>query len=229
MSLRLQAAFAGGDELDRGVTRRWSLFHPADREILSNIAACAGAALADPLMSLVGGSSVVAGRLYVVLQMTWISLGPAPLPQCWHACMAASRQQRRRAQVQPHTGSGCDEAPHRPTCRSVARAAARYSRPASQPTSYAAPAAPAAPATPHAPLQRHAPRAPPQVDTAFVGRLGLLQLAALGPNAALFNVLFFLGFTALGVVGCQGCLRRAPPALPVPPALLAPGAPPLSL
>jgi hypothetical protein len=38
------------------------------------------------------------------------------------------------------------------------------------------------------------------VDTAFVGRLGLLQLAALGPNAALFNVLFFLGFTALAVV-----------------------------
>lgn len=38
------------------------------------------------------------------------------------------------------------------------------------------------------------------MDTAFVGRLGLLQLAALGPNAALFNVLFFLGFTALAVV-----------------------------
>ena len=27
-----------------------------------------------------------------------------------------------------------------------------------------------------------------QVDTAFVGRLGVLQLAALGPNGALFNV-----------------------------------------
>lgn len=39
-----------------------------------------------------------------------------------------------------------------------------------------------------------------QVDTAFVGRLGVLQLAALGPNGALFNVVFFLGFSALGVV-----------------------------
>ena len=39
-----------------------------------------------------------------------------------------------------------------------------------------------------------------QVDTAFVGRLGVLPLAALGPNAALFNVVFFIGFSALGVV-----------------------------
>eukprot|EP00892_Ulva_mutabilis_P008551 jgi/Ulvmu1/6068/UM027_0046.1 len=38
------------------------------------------------------------------------------------------------------------------------------------------------------------------VDTAFVGRLGVLPLAALGPNAALFNVVFFIGFSALGVV-----------------------------
>jgi hypothetical protein len=46
------------------------------------------------------------------------------------------------------------------------------------------------------------------VDTAFVGRLGLLQLAALGPNAALFNVLFFLGFTALAVVRGLGGAGR---------------------
>jgi Na+-driven multidrug efflux pump len=33
-----------------------------------------------------------------------------------------------------------------------------------------------------------------------VGQLGVLPLAALGPNAALFNVVFFVGFSALGVV-----------------------------
>lgn len=42
-----------------------------------------------------------------------------------------------------------------------------------------------------------------QVDTAFVGRLGLVQLAALGPNAALYNVIFFLFFTALAVICTQ--------------------------
>eukprot|EP00877_Chromochloris_zofingiensis_P010786 jgi/Chrzof1/5961/Cz16g21310.t1 len=41
------------------------------------------------------------------------------------------------------------------------------------------------------------------VDTAFVGRLGLVQLAALGPNAALYNVIFFLFFTALAVICTQ--------------------------
>jgi Na+-driven multidrug efflux pump len=41
------------------------------------------------------------------------------------------------------------------------------------------------------------------VDTAFVGRLGLLPLAALGPNAALFNVIFFLCFTPLAVICTQ--------------------------
>lgn len=54
-----------------------------------------------------------------------------------------------------------------------------------------------------------------QVDTAFVGRLGVLPLAALGPNAALFNVVFFIGFSALGVVATNqisaayGCGDRA--------------------
>jgi len=38
------------------------------------------------------------------------------------------------------------------------------------------------------------------IDTAFVGRLGLVPLAALGPNAALFNVIFFLAFMAIAVV-----------------------------
>lgn len=42
-----------------------------------------------------------------------------------------------------------------------------------------------------------------QVDTAFVGRLGLVPLAALGPNAALFNVVFFLCFTSLAVICVQ--------------------------
>ncbi|CAG9467636.1 unnamed protein product [Pedinophyceae sp. YPF-701] len=38
------------------------------------------------------------------------------------------------------------------------------------------------------------------VDTAFVGTLGVVQLAALGPNAALFNVVFFIAFMAMAVV-----------------------------
>jgi Na+-driven multidrug efflux pump len=38
-----------------------------------------------------------------------------------------------------------------------------------------------------------------QVDTAFVGQLGVLPLASLGRNAALFNVVFFIGFAAVGV------------------------------
>ena len=38
------------------------------------------------------------------------------------------------------------------------------------------------------------------VDTAFVGRLGAHELAALGSNGALFNSLFFLFFTALAVL-----------------------------
>lgn len=38
------------------------------------------------------------------------------------------------------------------------------------------------------------------VDTAFVAKLGLVQLAALGPNAALFNVIFFIAFMAMAVV-----------------------------
>jgi hypothetical protein len=55
MADKLRAAFAdGADEHDdHKSASTWSLFHPADREILSNTAACAGAALADPLMSLV--------------------------------------------------------------------------------------------------------------------------------------------------------------------------------
>lgn len=37
------------------------------------------------------------------------------------------------------------------------------------------------------------------IDTAFVSRCGVLSLAALGPNTALFNVIFFIGFMALAV------------------------------
>jgi len=38
------------------------------------------------------------------------------------------------------------------------------------------------------------------VDTAFVSKLGLVQLAALGPNTAMFNVIFFISFMAMAVV-----------------------------
>jgi hypothetical protein len=47
------AADSGDDDYRYEDDTKWSIFSPADKEILSNIAACAGAALADPLMSLV--------------------------------------------------------------------------------------------------------------------------------------------------------------------------------
>jgi len=53
------------------------------------------------------------------------------------------------------------------------------------------------------PTARRPPPPRPQVDTAFVGRLGLVPLASLGPNAALFNVVFFLCFTSLAVICVQ--------------------------
>jgi len=38
------------------------------------------------------------------------------------------------------------------------------------------------------------------VDTAFVARLGTVHLASLGPNAALYNMIFFISFMAMAVV-----------------------------
>lgn len=61
---RTLAAFAadsGDDDYRYEEQTKWSIFSPADKEILSNIAACAGAALADPLMSLVSTTAWLQG------------------------------------------------------------------------------------------------------------------------------------------------------------------------